>query len=160
MQFLVDGARSGEACLHITLSETRKEIQKVARSHGWDLSKIHIQEIVPSEQNLSADQQLTVFNPSELELGTTTEAMIAAVERHKPARVVLDSLSELRLVAQNSLRYRRQVLALKQFFAGRACTVLMLDDQTGASDDGQVESIEFWSNWQILTGPSGVSYAC
>ena len=141
MQFLLEGAKKKEACLYITLSETRREIDKVAASHGWDLTGIRIVELIPSEHNLAADQQLTIFNPSELELGATTEAMIAAVKEHKPKRVVLDSLSELRLVAQNPLRYRRQILALKQFFSGRDCTVLLLDDCTSGSTDGQVESI-------------------
>ena len=86
----------------MTLSETRAEIEKVARSHGWDLSELHIAELVPSEHNLSADSQLTVFNPSELELGETTEALIAAAEAHRPQRLVIDSLSELRLIAQNA----------------------------------------------------------
>ncbi len=141
MQFLLEGAKAGESCLYITLSESKREISKVAASHGWDLSPIHICELIPSEANLSVDAQLTVFNPSELELGETTEAMIAAVNKHKPSRVVIDSLSELRLVAQNPLRYRRQILALKQFFAGRDCTVLMLDDCSGDSGSGQLESI-------------------
>jgi circadian clock protein KaiC len=140
MQFLLEGVRNGERCLYVTLSETRSEIDKVARSHGWDLGKIHICEFIPSERNLSADAQLTVFNPAEVELGETTEAMIAEVDKLKPNRVVIDSLSELRLVAQNSLRYRRQVLALKQFFAGRECTVLLLDDSV-AGDDDQLQSI-------------------
>ncbi|MBV8781523.1 MAG: AAA family ATPase [Phycisphaerae bacterium] len=141
MQFLLEGIRHGDTCLYVTLSESKQEIAKVARSHGWDISKLIIHELIPSEHNLSADQQLTVFNPSELELGATTEAMISAVERYKPTHVVIDSLSELRLVAQNPLRYRRQILALKQFFSGRDCTVLMLDDCTAAVADGQVESI-------------------
>ncbi|HSH92856.1 MAG TPA: ATPase domain-containing protein [Roseimicrobium sp.] len=141
MQFLLEGVRAGEPCLYITLSESKKEIRKVARSHGWDLSALSIAELIPAEHNLSVEAQLTVFNPSELELGETTEAMIAAVNQYKPRRVVIDSLSELRLVAQNSLRYRRQILALKQFFAGCDCTVLMLDDGTAGATDGQVESI-------------------
>lgn len=141
MQFLLEGAKVGESCLYVTLSESRREINKVARSHGWDLSSIHICELVPSERNLSAEAQLTVFNPSELELGETTEALIAEVNKHKPKRVVIDSLSELRLVAQNSLRYRRQILALKQFFGGLDCTVLMLDDCTGEYEDDQLQSI-------------------
>jgi circadian clock protein KaiC len=141
MQFLLEGAKAGESCLYITLSESKREITKVAASHGWDLSPIHICELIPSEANLSADAQLTVFNPSELELGETTEAMITAVNKYKPSRVVIDSLSELRLVAQNPLRYRRQILALKQFFGGRDCTVLMLDDCSGDMGSGQLESI-------------------
>lgn len=141
LQFLLEGVRDGESCLYVTLSETRREIEKVARSHGWDLTGLNICELIPTEGNLSADAQLTVFNPSEFELGETTEAMIAEVKRCSPTRVVLDSLSELRLVAQNSLRYRRQILALKQYFAGRDCTVLMLDDCTGSAADDQLESI-------------------
>jgi circadian clock protein KaiC len=141
IQFLLEGVRLGESCLYVTLSESRKEIEKVARSHGWDLSGIAITELIPSETNLSADAQLTVFNPSELELSETTEAMIAAVNEHKPKRVVIDSLSELRLVAQSSLRYRRQILALKQYFGGRECTVLLLDDETADVGDGQLQSI-------------------
>jgi circadian clock protein KaiC len=141
MQFLMEGAKRGERCLYVTLSETRAEIEKVARSHGWDLSAIHIVELVPSEKNLSAEAQLTVFTPSEIELGETTEAMIAAVDEHRPARLVLDSLSEIRLIAQNGLRYRRQILALKQFFSGRECTVLMLDDKTGGPEDDHLQSI-------------------
>lgn len=141
LQFLLEGARAGESCLYTTLSETRREINQVAASHGWDLSGIHICELIPSERDLGTEAQLTVFNPSELELGETTEALIAEVKKHKPKRVVIDSLSELRLVAQSSLRYRRQVLALKQFFSAQDCTVLMLDDQTGELGDGQLESI-------------------
>ena len=141
MQFLREGARLGERSLYVTLSETRAEIDMVARSHGWDLQGVEIEEMVPSERNLSADSQLTVFSSSEMELGETTEAMIRAIARHRPQRLVLDSLSELRLIAQHSLRYRRQVLALKQHFAGRHCTVLMLDDRTGGAEDDHLQSI-------------------
>jgi len=141
IQFLLEGARRGERCLYVTLSESKREIEKVARSHGWDLSRLEICELLPSEAKIGVDSQLTVFNPSELELGETTEAMIAAVDGSKPQRVVVDSLSELRLVAQNALRFRRQVLALKQFFSGRNCTVLLLDDESDAANDTQLESI-------------------
>jgi circadian clock protein KaiC len=141
MQFLLEGVRQGETCLYVTLSETRLEVEKVARSHAWDLTNVHITELVPSEQNLSADSQLTVFNPSELELGETTEALLEAVKSLRPQRLVIDSLSELRLIAQNSLRYRRQILALKQYFADRDCTVLMLDDRTGGPEDDHLQSI-------------------
>lgn len=141
MQFLLQGLSQGERCLYVTLSESDAEIQKIARSHGWDLRELCIKELVSSERNLSASAQLTVFNPSELELGETTEAMIAAVKEVKPQRVVLDSLSELRLVAQNMLRYRRQVLALKHYFSGHDCTVLLLDDQTGGREDDHLQSI-------------------
>ncbi len=141
MQFLLHGVAQGERCLYVTLSETQREISKIARSHGWDLSRIHVKELIPTERNPSANAQLTVFNPSEIELGETTEAMIRVVDQIRPHRVVLDSLSELRLIAQNALRYRRQVLALKQFFAGHDCTVLLLDDQTGGHEDDHLQSI-------------------
>ncbi|MEJ0099542.1 MAG: ATPase domain-containing protein [Pseudomonadota bacterium] len=141
MQFLMQGASRGERCLYITLSETLPEIERIARSHGWDLSGIHIRELIASERNFSVDAQLTVFNSSEVELSETTEAMIAFVNEIHPQRVVLDSLSELRLIAQNGLRYRRQVLALKQYLAGHQCTVLLLDDQTGGEEDGHLQSI-------------------
>jgi circadian clock protein KaiC len=141
MQFLLHGVARGERCLYVTLSETRREIDMVARSHGWNLTNLHMKELGPSERSFAASAQLTVFNPSEVELGETTEAMIAAVEAVRPQRVVIDSLSELRLIAQNSLRYRRQVLAMKQFFAGHDCTVLLLDDQTGSAEDDHLQSI-------------------
>jgi circadian clock protein KaiC len=141
MQFLLDGVRAGERCLYISLSETKAEIDKVARSHGWDISALQMTELVPSESNLAPEAQLTVFNPAEMELGETTRALIAAVDTHRPQRLVVDSLSELRLIAQDSLRYRRQVLALKQFYAGRECTVLMLDDKTGGAEDDHLQSI-------------------
>jgi circadian clock protein KaiC len=141
MQYLIEGLAHGERCLYVTLSETRAEIEKVARSHGWSLAGLQIQELIPSERNLSADAQLTVFNPSEMELGETTEALIAAVNKYRPQRLVIDSLSELRLIAQNALRYRRQVLALKQFFGGHDCTVLLLDDRTGGIEDDHLQSI-------------------
>lgn len=141
MQFLLEGLKRGERCLYVTLSETKKEIEKVARSHGWNLSHLLLTELIPSEHNLSADAQLTVFNPSEMELGETTQALISAVNEHQPQRLVIDSLSELRLIAQNTLRYRRQVLALKQFFGGHDCTVLLLDDRTGGMEDDHLQSI-------------------
>ena len=141
IQFLLEGIRRGETCLYVTLSETRAEIEKVASSHGWDLSKLHITELVPSERNLSADSLLTVFNPSELELGETTQALISSANEHRPQRLVIDSLAELRLIAQNPVRYRRQVLALKQHFSDRDCTVLMLDDRTGGSEGDQVQTV-------------------
>lgn len=141
IQFLLEGLRRGERVLYITLSESRRELSMVARSHGWDISGIEICELIPSERNLSIDSQLTVFNPSEIELGETTEAMINAVNASQPVRVVIDSLSEMRLVAQSTLRYRRQILALKQFLSGKDCTVLLLDDGTGDGSKEQLESI-------------------
>ena len=141
LQFLIDGARLGEPVLYVTLSETEEELREVATSHGWNLEGIAIRELIPSEENLQPDEQYTMFHPSEIELNETTKTILADVERVKPLRVVFDSLSELRLLAGNPLRYRRQILALKQFFAGRRCTVLLLDDMTGTSHDLQVQSI-------------------
>ncbi|WP_300650112.1 ATPase domain-containing protein [Hydrogenophaga sp.] len=141
MQYLMEGARVGERALYVTLSETYKELEGVARSHGWNLAGIEIRELLPSAAELTPDEQYTIFHPSEIELGETTLRILADVDRVKPDRVVFDSLSELRLLAGSSLRYRRQILALKQFFAGRNCTVLMIDDMTAVEHDLQVQSI-------------------
>jgi circadian clock protein KaiC len=141
MQFLQEGARRGEPVLYITLSETAEELKAVATGHGWDLTGITVRELLPQEDTLSADEQYTMFHPSEVELATTTKLILQDVDKLKPTRVVFDSLSELRLVAGNPLRYRRQILALKQFFAGRGCTVLLLDDMTAADHDLHVQSI-------------------
>lgn len=141
MQFLMEGVRLGEPVLYVTLSETEQEVREVADSHGWSLDGITVRELVPSEESLRPDDQYTMFHPSEVELNETTKAILTDVERIKPARIVFDSLSELRLLAGNPLRYRRQILALKQFFAGRSCTVLLLDDLTGTIHDLQVQSL-------------------
>ncbi|HEX2642411.1 MAG TPA: ATPase domain-containing protein [Thermoanaerobaculia bacterium] len=141
LQFLMEGVRQGETVLYVTLSETRRELLAVGRSHGWSLDGLHIHEMEPLEESLSPDHQLTMFHPSELELTETTQRVLRQVEELKPSRVVFDSLSEMRLLAQSSLRYRRQILALKQFFAGRQATVLLLDDLTGPGDDQQLQSI-------------------
>src|SRR5688500_16318384 len=140
-QFLMEGVRRGEPVLYVTLSETAEEIRAVAESHGWSLKGVQIRELVPSEQSLEPGEQYTVFHPSEVELSDTTQRIVDDVENLKPTRIVFDSLSELRLLAGNPLRYRRQILALKQFFAGRRCTVLLLDDLTAAEHDLQVQSI-------------------
>jgi circadian clock protein KaiC len=141
LKFLLEGVGRGEPVLYVTLSETEVELRAVARSHGWSLDGINILELVASEESLTPDSQLTMFHPSEVELSETTRAVLAEVERKKPARVVFDSLSEMRLLAQSPLRYRRQILALKQFFIGRSCTVLLLDDRTSEATDLQLQSI-------------------
>ncbi|WP_326535272.1 ATPase domain-containing protein [Pseudorhodoferax sp.] len=141
MQFLLEGARRGEPVLYVTLSETAHELAGVSRSHGWNLAGVHIREMLPNQDTLEPDEQYTMFHPSEVELSETTLKILADVDRLRPQRVVFDSLSELRLLAGNSLRYRRQILALKQFFAGRNCTVLLLDDMTAMEHDLQVQSI-------------------
>jgi circadian clock protein KaiC len=141
LQFMLDGLRNGEATMYVTLSETEDEIRAVAASHGWDLGNLVIRELVPSEQTLRSDEQYTMFHPSEVELSETTKTLLADVERVNPTRIVFDSLSELRLLAGNPLRYRRQILALKQFFGGRKCTVLLLDDMTASVHDIHAQTI-------------------
>jgi circadian clock protein KaiC len=141
LQFLMEGARLGESVLYVTLSETETELQGVARSHGWDLDNIHMREMLPSQEALQPDEQYTIFHPSEVELSETTIRILRDVEEIGPTRIVFDSLSELRLMSGSSLRYRRQILALKQFFAGRQCTVMLLDDMTATKHDLQVQSI-------------------
>jgi circadian clock protein KaiC len=141
LQYLLEGRRLGEAGLYVTLSETKDELASVASSHGWTLDGIHICELIPSEESLLPEAQSRMFHPSEVELSETTKAVLQEVERIRPVRVVFDSLSEMRLLAQNPLRYRRQILALKQFFSGRKCTVLLLDDRTSEEADLQLHSL-------------------
>jgi len=141
LQYLIEGARLGEKCTYVTLSETKRELAAVAASHGWSLEGVDIIELVPDENELRSDEQLTMLPSSEVELGQTIHRLLQSIERTSPSRLVLDSLSELRLLAQSSLRYRRQILALKQFFVGRECTVLMLDDRTAEGPDLQLHSI-------------------
>ena len=142
LRFLREGAEAGEKCLYITLSETAVELRQAAASYGWELSDlIDVFELVPPESLLDADQQQSLLYSSDLELGETTKLIFEAVERSKATRIVLDSLSEIRLLAQSSLRYRRQVLALKHYFARHAATVLLLDDLTADSRDKTVHSV-------------------
>src|SRR3954447_8250629 len=141
LEFLLEGARRGESVLYITLSETKKELEVVAERHGWSLDGIHIFELVPPEATLDPDRELTILHPAELELSETTRLVFEQVAQLNPTRVVFDSLSELRLLAQNPLRYRRQVLALKHYFTNRNCTVILLDDLSSSQDDLQLHSI-------------------
>jgi circadian clock protein KaiC len=141
LQFLNAGVRNGERVLYVTLSESVEELRDIADSHGWTLQGFQLRELIPAATSLQPDDQYTVFHPSEVELTETTKLILQDIEKHKPTRVVFDSLSELRLLAGNPLRYRRQILALKQFFAGRGCTLLMLDDLTATDRDLQVQSI-------------------
>jgi circadian clock protein KaiC len=140
LQFLLAGRDSGESTLYVTLSETEAEVQEVASSHGWSLDGLHVLELTPAD-GLVGEGENTLFHPSEVELAESTRQLLAQIERWKPARVVLDSLSEMRLMAQTPLRYRRQILALKHYFTGRACTVLMLDDRTADTQDLQIQSL-------------------
>ncbi|MDB5598072.1 MAG: circadian clock protein KaiC [Xanthobacteraceae bacterium] len=142
LQFLMAGAAVGEKGLYITLSETEDELRHGAASHGWSLSDdIDVFELAPPENLLDDDQQQSLLYSSDLELGETTKRMFEAMDRAKPVRVVLDSLSEIRLLAQSSLRYRRQILALKHYFARKDATVLLLDDMTAEATDKTVHSV-------------------
>ncbi|MBZ5762005.1 AAA family ATPase [Rhizobium sp. VS19-DR104.2] len=142
LQFLLEGAKLGEKCLYITLSETDSELRASAASHGMVIDDtIELFELVPPESLLDPDQQQSLLYSSDLELGETTKLIFDAFERIKPSRVVLDSLSEIRLLAQSSLRYRRQILALKHFFARQGATVLLLDDMTTEMMDKTVHSV-------------------
>jgi circadian clock protein KaiC len=140
LEYLLTGAQAGEKVLYITLSETRDELQEVADSHGWSLENIDVVELSAIGAQLEASAQNTLFHSSEVELTQTTTMLLDEVERVQPSRVVFDSISELRLLSQSPLRYRRQILALKQYFAGRECTTLLLDDGS-AEEDPQLKSL-------------------
>ncbi len=141
-QFLLDGAALGERGVYITLSETEEELRVSARSHGWEFADpVQIFELLPPEALLDEEQQQSLLYSSDLELGETTRRIFQAIEEYKPERVVLDSLSEIRLLAQSSLRYRRQILALKHYLSKADVTVLMLDDLTSDDTDKTVHSI-------------------
>jgi circadian clock protein KaiC len=141
LQFLLAGAALGERCLYVTLSETEDELRATAASHGWDLAGVEIYELVPPENLLDEEQQQSLLYSSDLELGETTRRIFEAFEHARPDRVVIDSLSEIRLLAQSSLRYRRQILALKHYFARSGATVVMLDDLTTDTNDKTVHSV-------------------
>lgn len=142
LQFLIEGAKAGEKSLYITLSETEAELRQSSASHGWTLGpEIEVFELIPPEILLDAEQQQSLLYSSDLELGETTRQIFDAVERVKPSRVVLDSLSEIRLLAQSSLRYRRQILAIKHYFSRHGATVIMLDDLTSEAADKTVHSV-------------------
>lgn len=141
LQFLLEGALKGEPALYITLSETKEELHAVAQSHGWSLDAFNVFDLAVPEGETLAEAQYTIFHPSEVELGEITKTILDQVEQIQPRRVVFDSLSEMRLLARDPLRYRRQILALKQFFVGRKCTVFLLDDHTSETSDRQLESL-------------------
>ncbi len=141
MQFILAGLKSGGKSIYITLSESRDELESSASSHGWNPKDIPIAEFVPAEASLQPEEQYTIFRPSEVELSDTIQKLTTLIDSSKPDRVVIDSLSELRLLAADAMRYRRQLLALKHFFAGRDCTVLLLDDRTAEGSDTQLQSI-------------------
>ncbi|HEY1952672.1 MAG TPA: ATPase domain-containing protein [Gemmatimonadaceae bacterium] len=140
LQFLLEGVAKGERGLYVTLSETAAELKAVAGSHGWDLAGIEIFEL-SKDAALDVNETYTIFHPAEVELQQTVDEVLKAVERHDPARVVFDSLSEMRLLAREPLRFRRQILAIKQYFSDRQCTVLLLDDKTAPEGDLQLHSL-------------------
>ncbi|HEY2117377.1 MAG TPA: ATPase domain-containing protein [Candidatus Angelobacter sp.] len=141
MQFLLQGIAEGEPTLYITLAESRDELAAVAESHDFDLSKVEIFEVQPPELDQKGSDQYTVFHPSEVELVDVMQSILSKVEGMKAGRIVFDSMSEIRMLARDPLRYRRQILSLKQFFVGRKSTVLLLDDRTGDRSDTQLQSI-------------------
>jgi circadian clock protein KaiC len=141
LQFLLEGVARRETCLYVALSESIEELNVVADSHGWSLEGLNVFELIASEGLLKPDEQYTLFHPAEVELSDTMRSVVDQVTRLSPTRVVIDSLAEMRLLAQEPLRYRRQILALKQFFAGRKATVLLIDDRSGNVGDLQVQSI-------------------
>jgi len=141
LQFLLEGGRLGETSLYVTLAETRRELEAVAQSHGWTLDSIQIHEQLVREEVLRDSGDTTIFHPSEVELGQTIGAILDAVDKVKPQRVVIDSLSEIRLLSQSAHLYRKQILALKQYFANRGVTVFFIDDRTGEENDLQLRSV-------------------
>jgi len=141
LQFLAEGAARGETVLYITLAETEVELRAVAQAHGMSLDGVRVHEVIPDESLLDPGEQYTVLHPSEVELGETNNMILKLVEELNPTRVVLDSLSELQLLSGSALRYRRHVLALKQYFSKRSCTAILLDDKTSLRGDQQVRSV-------------------
>jgi circadian clock protein KaiC len=142
LQFLLEGERRDEKSLYVTLSETKQELEQVAHSHGWDIDQLSILDLTTLEQRIPVDATTTLFHPYEVELSETTKVILTEMERLNPERVIFDSLSEMRMLTENPLRYRRQMLFLKQFFSKQKCTVLMLDDKTSSTTrDLQINSI-------------------
>ncbi len=141
LQFLLAGQKKGEQGLYVTLSESKQELLGVAESHSWQIEKLHIFEMTPIDDGLDSEAQYTVFHPSDVEMADTITSVLKQVDELAPRRVVFDSLSELRMLARDPLRYRRQILGLKRYFAGRNCTVLLLDDHTADQNDLQLQSI-------------------
>ncbi len=141
IQFLLAGRDAGEKVLYVTLSETADELRSTAASHGLSLDNVEIVELIASQDELDPDKPLSMYQPWEVELGNTMKSMLSSIVAYKPTRLIIDSLSELRLQSQGELRFRRQILALKHAFIGRKCAVLMLDDQTGHSNDMTIHSV-------------------
>jgi circadian clock protein KaiC len=141
LQFTLEGVKRGERTLYITLSESRSDLVHAADSHGFSLDKVEIVELLPSESDLLPEQQYTVFHPAEVELNDRMQRIVKEVQRVRPERLVIDALSELRMLAKDPLRYRRQILSLKDFMADQECTVILLDDRSSRDSDLQLHSI-------------------
>jgi circadian clock protein KaiC len=140
LQFLLSGRDAGEKTVYVTLSETVNEMTAIARSHGWSLDGVELFQLTPAE-GLKPEDQYTLYHPAEVELGETIKSVLDVIDRVQPSRVVFDSLSELKLLARDPLRYRRQILALKEYFSGRECTVVLLDDLSAGGPDLQLQSL-------------------
>lgn len=156
LHFLLAGREEGESCLYVTLSESKKELRDIAASHGWSIDGIETYELGELEDRLNPERRYTVFHPAEVELTATMKRILDEVDRLRPTRVVFDSLSELRLLAREDLRYRREILALKQFFAGKDCTVLLLDDRSDADRD--VSQLQSLAHGVLLLERIGIDY--
>src|SRR5262249_12274573 len=141
LQFVRDRLKAGEPCLYITLTESRRDLENTCASHGWSLEGVEVCDLTRSAANLAGEPESSVFHPAETELGETTRAIFAAVEKTRPRYVVFDGLSEMRLLSGEQLIYRRQLLALKEYFAERHATVLLLDDRSSRFGDLQPESL-------------------
>src|SRR5712671_543858 len=141
LQFVAEGVKQGERALYITLSESRSELNFAASSHGWSLEQVEIVELLPNENDLLPEQQYTVFHPAEVELNDRMQRIVKEVQRVRPERLVIDALSELRMLVKDPLRYRRQILSLKDFMADQECTVLLLDDRSSREPDLQLHSV-------------------
>ncbi|HEY4089473.1 MAG TPA: ATPase domain-containing protein [Bryobacteraceae bacterium] len=141
LQFLLEGVRNGETVLYVTLSETAEELYEVARSHNWSLDGLHLLELDSLAEKMVEESDYTVYHPADVELAETTRRIREEVERIQPTRVALDSVSELKILSQTVARYRREILGFKQFFVGKKCTVLVLDDLTSSKDEQQLQSI-------------------
>ncbi len=142
-QYALSRSRAGERCLYISLTESRRDLESTCRSHGWSLEGIKLCDLTKSAANLAGEPESSVFHPSETELGETTRAILAEVEQVRPEHVVFDGLSEMRLLSGSPLVYRRQLLALREFFAERKTTVLLLDDRS--SPFGDASNRRVWS---------------
>ncbi len=141
LQFMIEGVKNGEKVLYVTLSESRDDLLTVCNSHGFSTNGLEIFELLPSEDDLRSDSQYTVFHPAEVELNDRMQTIVKEVERVKPDRLVIDALSKLRILARDPLRYRRQILSMKDYLTDRTCTVLLLDERTTRDGDLQLHSI-------------------